>query len=286
MVSEPTPPVQDLVDRRPATTSGSPKRTQNVSLAGAAVARMPLTLKRTSAVSAKVAGLAAWPEKETNRLGAKLSEIILGGQDGLVNVAGVILGLAAATPDMRIIIAGGLAATFAESISMAAVAYTSSLADRDYYRAEMARERREIRDVPHLERAEIHQIFKDWGFEGRLLEDAVDHITQHEEHWVDIMMAHELQLQPVEEKGLISDALLVGFSAIVGSLVPLAPFFFLPRIAAIWAGLAFAAAVLYGVGALKAKLTVGKPHRSGLQMMLIGILSALAGYGIGALFGA
>ena len=55
-------------------------------------------------------------------LASRLSEIILGGQDGLVNVAGVILGLAAATDEVRIIIAGGLAATFAESISMAAVA--------------------------------------------------------------------------------------------------------------------------------------------------------------------
>jgi VIT1/CCC1 family predicted Fe2+/Mn2+ transporter len=222
--------------------------------------------------------------REPHRLGAKLSEIILGGQDGLVNVAGVILGLAAATTDMRIIIAGGLAATFAESISMAAVAYTSTLADLDFYRAERAREHAEIKDVPHLERAEIEDIFKGWGFEGELLHNAVNHITSHEEHWVDIMMAHELRLQPVEEKGLISDALLVGFSAIVGSLVPLAPFFFLPRVPAVWAGLAFSALVLFAVGAIKAKLTVGKPAKSGLQMMVIGMVSAIVGYGIGLLF--
>lgn len=222
---------------------------------------------------------------ERHRLGSKLSEIILGGQDGLVNVAGVILGLAAATPDTRIIIAGGLAATFAESISMAAVAYTSSLADLDFYRAEQAREIREIKEVPHLERTEIEEIFSGWGFEGQLLEDSVTHITQHEEHWVEIMMAHELQLQPVEEKGLIADSLLVGFSAIVGSLIPLVPFFFLPRIAAIWGGLLLSAAALFAVGAIKAHLTVGRPARSGLQMMLIGILSALAGYGVGLLFG-
>jgi VIT1/CCC1 family predicted Fe2+/Mn2+ transporter len=223
---------------------------------------------------------------EGHRLGSKLSQIILGGQDGLVNVAGVILGLAAATTDTRIIIAGGLAATFAESISMAAVAYTSSLADLDFYRAEMARERAEIKAVPHLERQEIVQIFSDWGFEGQLLDDAVEHITHHEDHWVNIMMAHELELQPVEEKGLLPDSLLVGFSAIVGSLVPLVPFFFIPRIPAMVAGLVLSALVLFAVGAIKARITVGRPLRSGVQMMLIGTLSALAGYGIGALFGA
>ncbi len=224
--------------------------------------------------------------REGHRLGSKLSQIILGGQDGLVNTAGVILGLAAATPDTRIVIAGGLAATFAESISMAAVAYTSSLADLDFYRAEMARERAEIKTVPHLERQEIVQIFSDWGFEGELLEDAVEHITHHEDHWVEIMMAHELELQPVEEKGLVPDSLLVGFSAIVGSLVPLLPFFFIPRIPAMVAGLVLSALVLFVVGVVKARMTVGKPLRSGLQMMLIGTLSALAGYGVGTLFGA
>jgi len=62
-----------------------------------------------------------------------LPEIILGGQDGLVNVLGVILGVAAATVSSKIVIVAGLAATFAESISMAAVAYTSKLAEADYY---------------------------------------------------------------------------------------------------------------------------------------------------------
>ena len=56
---------------------------------------------------------------DPHRHESRLSDIILGGQDGLVNVLGVILGVAAATQDARIVIAAGLAATFAESISMA-----------------------------------------------------------------------------------------------------------------------------------------------------------------------
>ncbi len=229
------------------------------------------------------------PEARTQRstasLASRLGEIILGGQDGLVNVAGVILGLAAATPDTRIIIAGGLAATFAESISMAAVAYTSALANLDYYRAERRRAREVIRSSPGQARADLSAIFADWGFEGDLLSQAVEHVSRREEHWVDIVMAHNLEMQPMQEKGLLPSALLVGFSAIVGSLVPLLPFFLLPRIPAIWAGLGLSALVLFGVGAFKARITVGSPARSGIQMTLIGILSALAGYGIGLLFG-
>src|SRR5438132_1169795 len=70
-----------------------------------------------------------------------LSDFILGSQDGLVNVLGVILGVAVASRDITIILAGGLAATFAESISMGAVAYTSTLARRDHYLAEVEREK-------------------------------------------------------------------------------------------------------------------------------------------------
>ena len=51
-------------------------------------------------------------------------EFILGGQDGLVNVLGVLSGIAIATSSTKLVIIAGLAAAFAESFSMAAVAYT------------------------------------------------------------------------------------------------------------------------------------------------------------------
>jgi VIT1/CCC1 family predicted Fe2+/Mn2+ transporter len=225
-------------------------------------------------------------QREASRLGSKLSEVILGGQDGLVNTMGVILGIAAATSDMRIIIAGGLAATFAESISMAAVAYTSTLADLDFYRAERAREYREIEQIPEMEKREIRDIFTKWGFEGTLLEDMIVHISKNKDHWVDIMMAHELELQPIDAKNLVPTAALVGFSAIVGSFIPLLPFFFFPVVSARWVALVISAVVLFIVGAVKARMTIGHPARSGLQMMLIGMISALAGFAIGSFFGA
>ena len=106
-----------------------------------------------------------------------LPEIILGGQDGLVNVLGVILGVAAATASNQIVIVAGLAATFAESISMAAVAYTSKLAEADYYQSELERERWEIDHVPEGEREEIKALYENYGFRGKVLEEITDRIT-------------------------------------------------------------------------------------------------------------
>ncbi len=223
--------------------------------------------------------------------GGALSDVILGGQDGLVNVLGVILGVAAATPDPAIVLAGGLAATFAESLSMGAVAYTSTLADRDFYLAELEREKREVRELPDVEREEIRAVYREYGLEGDALEQVTQAITSNEAVWLKVRMAEELKLQPVAEGGALRSALIVGVAAIIGSLIPLSPFTlvplgFLTRLAAIFISIGISAAALFVVGAYKARVTVGRPGRSGLQMVMIGIVSALAGYAIGALFGA
>lgn len=222
--------------------------------------------------------------RDPHRHASRLSNVILGGQDGLVNVLGVILGIAAATADSRIVIIAGLAATFAESISMAAVAYTSSLAERSFYESEREREYRHIHLIPALERQEIEEIYREKGFEGDLLEQIVDTITSDKDVWVAVMMAEEHGLTPIDRRQAASIALIVGVSAVVGSLIPLAPFILLPVSAGIWTSILVSALTLFGVGAYKARVTTGHVGRSGLEMTVIGIISAIIGYGIGLLF--
>ena len=79
---------------------------------------------------------------DPHRRTSAVSDIILGGQDGLVNVLGVILGVAAATAGAHIVLVAGLAATFAEPVSMDTVAYTSTMAESGIYESEQAREYR------------------------------------------------------------------------------------------------------------------------------------------------
>ncbi len=191
-----------------------------------------------------------------------LSDIILGGQDGLVNVLGVILGVAAASDSIRIVLAGGLAAAFAESISMAAVAYTSNIANRDFYLAQLQKEKNEIQQVPEIEREEIREIYKKKGFEGKLLEEVVGVITSNEKVWLDTMMQEELHLVPVENSRPFVAALIVGLSALIGSFVPLVPFFFLPIQQGMFFSLFISALSLFIMGAVKAKFTVGNWGRN------------------------
>ncbi|MFH1107156.1 MAG: VIT1/CCC1 transporter family protein [Candidatus Micrarchaeota archaeon] len=218
-------------------------------------------------------------------VGSRMRELILGGQDGLVNVLGLVLGVAGATSETKIVIAAGLAALAAESISMAAVAYTSSKAQSAYYDGERRREFEEIREVPEEEREEIRRIFKAKGFSGRDLERAVSIITSDDERWVDVMMSDELKLEK-PERSATSEAAVVGVSTVVGSVVPLIPFFLLPVASAMWYSVILTCAVLFGVGAYKARVTVGSWLYSGAEMAGIGLVAAVLGYLIGAAVGA
>jgi VIT1/CCC1 family predicted Fe2+/Mn2+ transporter len=211
-----------------------------------------------------------------------LSDFILGSQDGIVNVLGVILGVAIASHEFKIILAGGLAATFAESISMAAVAYTSTTARRGFYLAELEREKREMKEQPESEKEEVRTILRRWGIQGPELESVLMQVTADPKAWLDIMMTNELNLSPVDPKQASRSAVLVGIAAIVGSIIPLIPFIVFNNdiTLGIAGSLIVSSATLFSIGWWKAKMTVGRPGRSGMQMLIIGIASALAGFAI------
>ena len=225
-----------------------------------------------------------------------LADFILGSQDGIVNVLAVLLGVAAAALQQygsasvafRVIVAGGLAATFGESISMGAVAYTSTLARRDQYLGELAREEKEMLEVPEVERQEVREVFRRWGFDGQELDDAVRHICSKPKAWLEFMMAHELRLAPLEEGQARKSAVLVGFAAVFGSIIPLVPFLAFPSdiVLGMIGSIIVAAITLFLNGWYKGRTTIGRPYRSGTQMLIIGIVSAIAGFLIAYIVGA
>jgi VIT1/CCC1 family predicted Fe2+/Mn2+ transporter len=213
-----------------------------------------------------------------------LVDVLLGGQDGVVNVLGVILGVAAATLETRVVLAAGIATAVAESLSMAAVAYTSAIAEGDLYASERAREYRHIANAPALEREEIRELYRKKGFDGELLERIVATITANPDVWVALMMTEEHGRAPVSRRAALKSAIVVGVAAAVGSLVPIVPFLFMPIRAGAWAAAVVAALTLFALGAYKAKLTALHPARAGLEIAAIGMIAALAGWGVGLLF--
>lgn len=219
-----------------------------------------------------------------NHAGSRLRDIILGGQDGVVNVLGIVLGVAVATNETRVVLIAGLASTFAESISMAAVAYTSTKAALSYYYSELAQEEREISEKPKEEIREIRQIYASKGFRGRVLSAIVNKITSNKKLWVQTMMAEELKLTTTGNENPLSAAWVVGLASFIGSLVPLTAFFFFPVKTSVYISLILCSLVLFSTGAYKAKITVGTWWKSGFEMLFIGMLAAFSGYLVGVIF--
>ncbi|MFA6907862.1 MAG: VIT1/CCC1 transporter family protein [Candidatus Micrarchaeia archaeon] len=217
--------------------------------------------------------------------GALLSDVILGGQDGLVNVLGIVLGVASATNDRFIVLVAGLVATFAESVSMAAVAYASVRADEDHYNRELKNERWEMEHLPEVEREEIRLIYMKKGYRGKKLDQMVDNTCSNGEMWLHMMMTDELGLTPPEASAPLRAATIVGVSALVGSLIPLVPFAFLPVADSLLPSLILSTLVLFGVGVYKAKITVGNWFKSGIEMAAVGMIAALVGYFVGKVLG-
>ena len=251
----------------------------------AEVGRPKTKLGRATSASEKRASGAA-PVGESHRGANWLRDVILGGQDGLVNILGIILGVHAGGGSTTVLIATGFAAAITESISMGAVGYTSSLSERDFYLAEMKHEAEEIDATPEAERDEVRQIYAAKGFGGDLLDKVVDTITANREIWVATMMSEELQLQPVETRDILRISIVITIATLIGHLIPLVPFLFLPETAALIAAIVLSGLVLFGVGVYSAVTLVGDWRTSGLKFVVIGLGAAAVGYFVGRLFSA
>jgi VIT1/CCC1 family predicted Fe2+/Mn2+ transporter len=191
-----------------------------------------------------------------------LQDIILGGQDGLVNVLGISLGVFASTGDVQFVIVSGLAAMFAESISMGACAYTSTKAAVHY----------EVKDAKDagFTKKEAEKILAKSDLAGQKLAFAKRRLTSH--------------LEDGGSMGPLTKGAKVWISTMLGSAIPLAPYFFINDVAlAAGVSIAVSGIVLFGTGALKAKMTVGDWKGSGAEMLLVGALAAIAGYVIGSI---
>ena len=248
--------------------------------AGATTTRLVRAVRATVGADGGVRASLLKHDGTTN----SLRDVILGGQDGLVNMLGIALGVVAASGSSRVLVVTGLAAAITESISMGAVAYTSFGSDRDFYLAEKQREQNEVQALPEEEREQLREVYAAKGFKGQLLEDVVSTITSNRDAWVNTIMDEELRLKPVEQRSLLQSAVIVTVATLIGHMIPLVPFMVVARTPAIVLAIALSAVALFGVGVYSARTLVGDWRKSGIQMTAIGLGAAAAGFLIGRLF--
>jgi VIT1/CCC1 family predicted Fe2+/Mn2+ transporter len=217
------------------------------------------------------------------RAAALVRDVILGGQDGLVNVLGLVLGMAAATGDARVVVTAGLAALLAESIAMGGVAFTASGAERQLGRTLRDRLEEERAGRVAARRVARRERLATADLPPTVAATAEAEIEREAAAWATEVELVRTTLAPVRETRPVRAALVVGLSTAAGSAIPLLPFVLLPLSSAPIVALAVSAVVLALAGAERAGLTGGRRLRSALEMVGIGLVSALAGYLIGQL---
>jgi len=126
--------------------------------------------------------------------GKYLGEFVYGSIDGAITTFAVVAGATGASLSPIIVVVLGFANLIADGFSMAAGAFMSERAQKDYIAKERAREEWEVDNVPEGEIEEIRQIYREKGFKGKDLESAVRVITSDKKVWVDTMMTEELGL--------------------------------------------------------------------------------------------
>ena len=134
-------------------------------------------------------------EPHDEAIGSRLNWLragVLGANDGIVSTAGIVIGVAAATTDRAAILTAGVAGLAAGAMSMAAGEYVSVSTQRDTERALIAKEKRELREMPEEELAELTGIYEAKGLPRELAHEVAVALTRN-----DALAAHAGALLPL-----------------------------------------------------------------------------------------
>jgi VIT1/CCC1 family predicted Fe2+/Mn2+ transporter len=209
---------------------------------------------------------------------------VLGANDGIVSVAGIVVGVAAATVQRGPILTAGIAGLTAGAVSMALGEYVSVSTQRDTERALLTKERQELRDDPAAELDELAELYEGKGLSPATARTVAEELTDHNP-----FLAHaevELGIDPEELTNPWQAALSSALSFTLGALLPLVVILAPPTA---WRIPATAAAVLLALvitGAVSARLGGAPRGRAVIRNVIGGVLALAVTYAIGHLVGA
>jgi vacuolar iron transporter family protein len=214
-----------------------------------------------------------------------LGEFVYGGIDGSVTTFAVVAGAAGAGLDASIVIILGFANLIADGFSMSVGSYLSNKSELQNYEKHKKIEYWEVEHMPEREKGEIREIYAAKGFEGELLEKAVEVITADKDRWVDVMMKEELEMIPSAKSPFAMGAVTF-FSFLLVGLIPLLAYIYdyltvaeLNRkflISSVLTGFAFV-----GIGLLKSFVTQTPRWKGILETLFLGASAAVLAYFVG-----
>lgn len=217
--------------------------------------------------------------------GGHLRAAVFGINDGLVSTTSLVMGVAGAEPDPRIILITGTAGLLAGAFSMAAGEYVSMRSQTELFEYQIALEREELAQYPAEEAEELALIYNARGLPMHEAREVAEDMLKEPDHALDVLAREELGLNP-DSLGSPWGAAFSSFTAFAtGGLVPLIPFLLGLEGAAVPGAAVLAAAALFGVGAVLSLFTGRRALASGLRMVVVGGGAGALTYLIGMLLG-
>ncbi len=213
-----------------------------------------------------------------------LRAAVLGANDGIVSVAGLVVGIAASGAPASTVLATGVAGTVAGAMSMAAGEYVSVQSQADTEHADLAAERRELREDPHSELQELAAIYRQRGLAPELAEEVARQLTAH-----DALGAHardELGITEEMRARPLQAAMASAGAFIAGAALPVLTALLAPHAHVAQVTTASTLVGLSITGALAARAGGAPPLRGALRVMFWGALAMAAAAAIGTLFDA
>jgi len=208
---------------------------------------------------------------------------VLGANDGIVSIAALVVGVAAATTDLGPIIVAGVAGIIAGSLSMALGEYVSVNSQRDSEASLIARERKELVEQPEEELLELADIYEKKGLSKKTAMIVAKELTEH-----DAFAAHLDAELGIDERTLTNPwhaAISSALSFLAGALLPMLAITLPPeewRIPLTFVASILALGLTGGVGAYLGRSTMLRPV---LRVIIGGSLALALTWFIGHLLG-
>ena len=221
------------------------------------------------------------PHIERHFTAGEVRDVVIGMSDGLTVPFALAAGLSGAVAAARIVVTAGLAEVAAGSIAMGLGGYLAARSDAEHYASELAREEREIVEMPEAEAGEVRDILQSYGVAAGDATTVVSSMRQRPAAWRDFMMRFELGLETPDPKRAVRSALTIAASYVVGGLIPLVPYMVAATVrVALGISIALTLIALFIFGYVKGRFTGARPWRSALQTTLIGSLAAAAAFAV------
>ena len=217
--------------------------------------------------------------------GGNLRAAVFGVNDGLVSNASLVLGVAGATHEPKMILMTGVAGLIAGAASMAAGEYVSVRSQRELYQHQIRLEREELAQYPEEEVEELALIYNARGVDMDQARRIASEMLQDPEHALDTLAREELGLNPDELGAPLAAAASSFIAFALGALLPLLPFLYGTTGSLVITTVLITLLGLFSVGALLSLFTGRGAIRGGLRMVLIGGCAGGLSYGIGILLG-